>query len=669
MSYYFLYITTMAHLNRMVTSYPSLMEAKLNKIWQEYKNIQRPTLLFHQFYIRRIMTDASFGIGEPGQARGMLVMHGLGSGKTAVAAACLLALIDLFPPVLIIKKALQDNFIKEIKFLTKFDRDLGEKAISKLSFITADAFNAGDQMKTRAGTLSGKLVIVDEAHNFFKSIINSKSETSNARIMFDMIMQANNCRLLFLTATPLDKDPFELAPCINMLTGTETLPSNYEVFTSAYVSPDGTINNKAKLQNRMFGLISYINYTEASRPDETKEESVKKMEMPEKLPIDIVKVPMSTQQYSRYMNVRDEEEAFKKARASKAKNKREKLIPNMAKPPSSLGSYYIKSRQISLFSLPLDLLTKPIKQIDDKYFTAEGSPKIKKLMENLEHSKKPVLVYSQFINYGLNVIERYLKLNGYTQWTPSYGESEIKKPGKRFAVISGEIKPEDRTKTQRAFNDPDNKYGDIISVLLISESGAEGLNLKNVREVHVLEPYWDWARVEQVQGRAIRRSSHIALPEEERDVKTFIYLSMPPSETGDKYSEKYTIDEKLLRKAIKGHKILQQFVIAMREVSIECALLNHPNCKICVPNDVPLYNKEDPVADVDNSPDPCLQIKERETKATSIDVEGERYFYKKDTESPYGYAIFIFNKDLDGYQELEYNSPVYQKVLKAMDVR
>ena len=36
-----------------------------------------------------------------------------------------------------------------------------------------------------------------------------------------------------------------------------------------------------------------------------------------------------------------------------------------------------------------------------------------------------------------------------------------------------------------------NMFGDIVKVMLITKGGSEGLNLRNVRFVHVTEPDWN----------------------------------------------------------------------------------------------------------------------------------------------------------------------------------
>ena len=76
----------------------------------------------------------------------------------------------------------------------------------------------------------------------------------------------------------------------------------------------------------------------------------------------------------------------------------------------------------------------------------------------------------------------------------------------------------------------DNKKGQICRVFCITSAGAEGISLKNVRAVHIMEPYWNDVRLRQVKGRAIRIGSHLELEEAERNVAIFTYLSVFSSE-------------------------------------------------------------------------------------------------------------------------------------------
>ena len=71
---------------------------------------------------------------------------------------------------------------------------------------------------------------------------------------------------------------------------------------------------------------------------------------------------------------------------------------------------------------------------------------------------------------------------------------------------------------------PNNIMGELIKIFMITASGAEGISLKNVRYVHITEPYWHPVRMQQVIGRARRICSHQDLPVELRTVDVFLYL-------------------------------------------------------------------------------------------------------------------------------------------------
>ena len=70
----------------------------------------------------------------------------------------------------------------------------------------------------------------------------------------------------------------------------------------------------------------------------------------------------------------------------------------------------------------------------------------------------------------------------------------------------------------------DNMFGQKCMIFLTTQSGAEGISLFFVRQVHIMEPYWNNVRIEQVIGRSRRIKSHILLPEDQQNVKIFSYI-------------------------------------------------------------------------------------------------------------------------------------------------
>lgn len=76
-----------------------------------------------------------------------------------------------------------------------------------------------------------------------------------------------------------------------------------------------------------------------------------------------------------------------------------------------------------------------------------------------------------------------------------------------------------------------NLTGELCRVFCITSAGAEGLSLKNVRRVHIMEPFWNHVRTDQVKGRAVRICSHIDLDYSaepllnQRTVEVYTYCS------------------------------------------------------------------------------------------------------------------------------------------------
>ena len=130
---------------------------------------------------------------------------------------------------------------------------------------------------------------------------------------------------------------------------------------------------------------------------------------------------------------------------------------------------------------------------------------------------------------------------------------------------------------------------EIIKLMMITASGAEGINLKNTRFVHIMEPYWHNVRLEQVVGRARRICSHQDLPEEKRNVKVFLYMTVLSQSQKkpinapelmirdvsklDKKTLVFSTDQTLFEIAnIKKQKINQQLLTSIKESAIDCSL-------------------------------------------------------------------------------------------------
>jgi hypothetical protein len=186
------------------------------------------------------------------------------------------------------------------------------------------------------------------------------------------------------------------------------------------------------------------------------------------------------------------------------------------------------------------------------------SAKIKSICDKVLASDGIILAYSQYIDGGVVPIALALEECGFTRYSVRGGNSSLfqskpvpsidaitflpqkqhqaQYPGQpfrpaRYSVITGDptISP-DNLFELKALTSEDNTNGENVKVVIISVAGAEGLDFKNIRQVHILEPWYNMNLLEQIIGRAIRNCSHKNLPFSRRNVELYLYGSMLSNE-------------------------------------------------------------------------------------------------------------------------------------------
>ena len=104
----------------------------------------------------------------------------------------------------------------------------------------------------------------------------------------------------------------------------------------------------------------------------------------------------------------------------------------------------------------------------------------------------------------------------------------------------------------------ENKFGKRIKFLIGSKIIGEGVNLFNVRQVHLLDPWHNNTVSYQARGRAIRNCSHKELPPNMRYVMIYEYCATVPDYFEGQ--EKYTLN--VVEKYLDGNKnVINQPVI------------------------------------------------------------------------------------------------------------
>ena len=211
------------------------------------------------------------------------------------------------------------------------------------------------------------------------------------------------------------------------------------------------------------------------------------------------------------------------------------------------------------------------------------SAKLFNIMSTILKSKGIVLIYSQFIDGGCVPIALALEEMGFKRFGDNNNlfkkpptkllDSLTMKPTNKkdfnpasYIMITGDKKlsPNNKNELKMATN-VNNVNGETVKVIIISKAGSEGLDFKNVRQIHLLEPWYNLNRTDQVIGRGVRNLSHCQLPLHERNTELFLYGS-------DINSEMEAIDLYMYRLAEKKSIKIGKITRLLKEYSVDCIL-------------------------------------------------------------------------------------------------
>ena len=243
--------------------------------------------------------------------------------------------------------------------------------------------------------------------------------------------------------------------------------------------------------------------------------------------------------------------------------------------------FYFKQKEKYDFYYKKDILNKHGK-IFSQEEVGKYSGKIKNICDCIKKSKGIIIIFSQFIYGGclpvaLILEEMGFKRNGQRSlFKEDYsktieplnvltmkprGEGEFKQA--QYAMITGDKKLSVNNNNEiRAATDSENTNGELIKVIIISKAGSEGLDFRNIRQVHILEPWYNFNRTEQIIGRGVRNLSHCKLPFKERNVEIYLYgseLEDTEEEASDLYL--YRLAEEKAKKIGVISRLLKQNAI------------------------------------------------------------------------------------------------------------
>jgi len=449
--------------------------------------------------------------------------------------------------------------------------------------------------------LDNRVIIIDEAHNMVGNDVYTALVT--------LLDKSINTKIVLLTATPVFDNLLELPELINILVPpSQRLPIRKDFLTSQIsksqqliqkTKSDGvfqlTSHGKNVFTRLLSGRVSYIGIDSSTFP--------KRIDIgiplvsAVKHSIVVFECPMSPYQTSVYVVAVQKD---KMAEGSGIGWKHASDAATMTYPNNEFGSKGFRTvttgsgkggkgtrlagAAVSTFENIIHDKTgskfKSTKALSNsnagvKFKSSEHSllfqgfgpngqlekygSKLFYLIQNISKSPGSCFVYSQFVNGGgIAIVRLVLIAYGFTE----YPNRSAGANSPTFAIIDGSVSTSARERILKRFNSEANNRGQLIRVLLGTPSISEGVTLKNVRQIHILEPPWNMSRLEQIIGRGIRTNSHATLPIQERTVQVFKYVATyPDKETIDQY--KYKICE-------NKDRAIKQIERIMKQAAIDC---------------------------------------------------------------------------------------------------
>lgn len=455
----------------------------------------------------------------------LLLFHGIGSGKTCSSIRIAKGYLNQQPNrrnkiVVVVPASLRDNFYKELQGPCgasmnpdRFD------VMSYQGFVK--------RYKNRALQLNNTLIIVDEIQNVI-------SLTGNMyKVFMEAFQNMTNSKLVCLSATPMFDNPIEIALLGNLLLSKDEfdrfhLPTNMADFSKLMQTP--------KVLYTFFkNRVSHFRGADPRAfPRKTEHR---------------VECVMSRFQRRSYMESIGHLEMDSMSESTFQR------------------AFLIAPRQLSSLVLPNGSLGKLT--VPEDFDVKKHSTKFHKCIQLIQRSPGPVFVYSNFLTVsGIEAFAQILsKVHNFSKVTKTTGKT----PKLRYGIFRAN-QPVENAKLLNLYNSKENADGSIVKVILGSPTMKEGVTLLRTRQVHILDPYWNRSRTEQIIGRGVRFCSHADLPYAERHVDIFHYYAVPSDA-----EKELSVDLRILKLSQKKERKINIIETILKETAIDCRLFKDRN--------------------------------------------------------------------------------------------
>lgn len=581
---------------------------RLDKI--EMKPSQPGQFMRHQVIIARYLSSNT-------PYTGLLLMHEPGTGKTCSSVAAIEQIrseINEYNGALVLMKGsnLINNYINELVFIcTCKTQDKDKKCIdgpyippeyhedgitdeqkkrrinSKIKeFYEFDTFGVFSTKisKMREENIvkkySNKIIVIDEVHN-----LRLKDEENHYSVIHKFLHTVKNSKVILLSGTPMVDQPEEIASIMNLiLPSDKQLPVEDEFIKEYLIKSEKNISiiNRDKVDNLKSHLHGYVSYLKAMS-SEVRKTYIGDVDVGN---FNLYPLTMSKFQTSVYhpAYIRDKESSEKKGVYNDSIQSSLFVFPNKKYGTEGFNEYIQETTQKSIIdgtektvfklsSVLKDTIIKGTTTIEEKLerlrqYSVIYADCIKKLLDPTDNSNH--FIYIKLVKgSGAILFAKLLDLFGFRESKGGFAK------GLHYSIITNATTTDkDNLNILKTFNHRSNIDGKYIKVIIGSKVISEGITFKNIQNIHIFTPSWNFSETDQAIARGYRLFSHRDLEELGVDVNVKIYLYCAMPDLGESLDDdlENSIDYQMYSVSNDKDLSIKSVEKVIKEASFDCAL-------------------------------------------------------------------------------------------------
>ena len=362
-------------------------------------------------------------------------------------------------------------------------------------------------------TFDNRLVIVDEAHNLRETSETNVDAKFISENLKTIIQTANGITLVLLTATPMYDVYEEVFDYFNLfLWNSRKQEPSKAIHAKSYFDKDGSFLNTETEKAFRSLCETYISFVKGENP----------FTFPFRLPPPEIAKPLKLDMNDKKITIPI------------------KYLPLTASIMSPYQAGIVEGLKYKAILNHNTICTFPEEEPFDKregqYFyknerflspelVGKYSSKFALITKILNESDGLAFVYSNLAEMGVQLFAMCLEEHGYSPASGNTILGDAPKSSKgKYALITSQSSDADINRLLTRLRRKENKNGEDIRVVLASPKVSEGVDFRYVRQIHILDPWFNMSRIEQVIGRGMRVCSHSLLPFEQQNTTVYLHV-------------------------------------------------------------------------------------------------------------------------------------------------